>query len=122
MEFDSGETGLRRYTARRVERMGEAFRDLYRTVDSRIGGGESGEDIPKVFDRASELVCAKCRRKNVCWNANYRNTLSVFNDTAAAIRSRGQLLLTDLPMHLTEACLQPEALVGAVRTASCAVS
>ena len=113
-QYDSGETGLRRYAARRVASMAEAFRDLYQTLDASLGCGEGPEDISRIYDRASELVCAKCSRKNICWNANYMDTLSVFNDTAEVIRSRGQLLASDVAAHFTEQCLHIEALVGAV--------
>ena len=113
-EFDGGETGLRKYTARRVQRMGEAFRDLYSTVDSAMAQPEPGDDYTRVFDRASEVVCSRCKNKNLCWNSNYMDTLAAFNDTADAIRSRGLLLANDLPQHFSDACLAPEALVSAV--------
>lgn len=114
VQFDSGETGLRKYTAQRVDKIGEAFRDLYMTVDGSLSGSDTGENVTAVFDRASELVCSKCKNKNRCWNANYVDTLSAFNDTSEAIRSRGLLLGSDLPAHFLETCLQPEALVSAV--------
>ncbi len=114
MQMSDGESGLRRYTARRVRRIGEAFRDLYATVDSVIAVQANDENISTVFDRASELVCSRCKRKNECWNSGYLDTLAVFNDTTAQIRRRGLLLKGDLPERFLADCLAPEALVGAI--------
>ena len=112
--YDGGETALRKYTARRVEKIGDAFRDLFTTVDHALSAEDNAENITSVFDRASNLVCSKCKKKNQCWNANYIDTLSVFNDTVSSIRSRGLLLSSDLPVHFLENCIDAEALVGAV--------
>ena len=109
-----GESGLRNYTARRIRQMGEAFRDLHDTVDAAISTDTNDEDISKVFDRASELVCSKCKQKSRCWNSEYMDTLSAFNDATPCIRDRGLLMKSDLPGHFTERCLNPDALVNAV--------
>ena len=110
----TGESGLRRYTARRVRQMATAFEDLYTTVDSTISGKRCDEDISQVFDRASELVCRTCKNKTECWNGCYMDTLSVFNDAGDQIRGRGILCKEDLPQHFLERCLKPEELVIAV--------
>ena len=109
-----GESGLRRYTARRVRSVGEAFRDLYDTVDGSIGADVNDEDVSKLFDRASELVCSKCKNKSQCWNSAYMDTLSAFNDAAPCILRRGLLTKNDLPKHFVETCLKPDALVNAI--------
>lgn len=109
-----GETGLRRYTARRVERLGEAFEDLYATVDGILRQERPEEDLSHVFDRASEAVCSKCRRKNECWNANYMDTLSALNDATPLFRRRGLMVRTDLPDHFLQSCTGVDALVGAI--------
>ena len=108
-----GEFGLRRYTAIRIARLGEAFEDLYSTVDGVISDC-GGEDLKQVFDRASESVCSRCKRKNECWNANYLDTLSAFNDAAPQIRQRGLLQKADLPRHFLEQCVGADALIGAI--------
>ncbi|MBR1497663.1 MAG: SpoIIE family protein phosphatase [Oscillospiraceae bacterium] len=113
LRLADGEAGLRHYTARRIRGMGEAFRDLYDTVDSATEA-RNDEDISKLFDRASELVCARCANKSECWNRNYVDTLAVFGDVSAVIRARGLLAAEDLPEHFRERCLKPEALVSAI--------
>ena len=76
--------------------MGEAFRDLYATVDEAVTAEDNPEDVSRVFDRASDLVCSKCKNKSECWNKSYMDTLAVFNDTVDVIRERGLLQLADL--------------------------
>ena len=114
LRMADGEAGLRLYTARRIRRMGEAFRDLYATVDEAVTAEDNPEDVSRVFDRASDLVCSKCKNKSECWNKSYMDTLAVFNDTVEVIRERGLLQLSDLAEHFRESCLNPEGLVGAI--------
>ena len=110
----AGESGLRRYTARRIRHMAQAFEDLYATVDASVGGEHNDADISQVFDRAAEQICCKCKNKNACWNGVYLDTLSVFNDVSALIRDRGSLHKEDLPPHFLERCARPDELVSAV--------
>ncbi len=110
------ESGLRRYTAQRVRQMATAFEDLYATVDATISPQCNEEDISQVFDRASELVCCKCKNKSKCWNGSYMDTLTVFNDVSDLIQNRGMLRREDLPEHFLERCLKPEELVIAVNS------
>ena len=110
----AGESGLRRYTARRIRHMAQAFEDLYTTVDASIGGDHNDADISQVFDRAAEQVCCKCKHKNECWNGAYLDTLTAFNDVSAQIKDRGCLRKEDLPPHFLERCARPDELVSAV--------
>ena len=113
-QLTSGESGLRRYTAKRLDRMSEAFRDLYDTVDKQFGAEENDEDPSKIFDNASRTVCARCKNKNLCWNQNYMDTLAVFNDLTPVIRNRGLVMKSDVAAHFIDQCLKPEELVSAV--------
>lgn len=114
MRAVDGERGLRHYTARRIRRMGEAFRDLYDTVNGAIAAEPNDEDVSRVFDRASELVCSRCKHKSRCWHSEYMDTLTVFNDAVPCIRDRGLLTKRDLPGHFIEKCTNPDALVNAI--------
>ncbi len=113
-QSSTGESGLRRYTARRVKHMAQAFEDLYATVDASFLPRCNDEDISQIFDRASEQVCARCKNKSECWNGNYLDTLGAFNDVSALIRERGMLRKEDLAEHFLERCLRPDELVMAV--------
>ena len=90
-QSSTGESGLRRYTARRVRQMSEAFSDLYTTVDCTLSVRHNEENITQVFDRAADLVCCRCKNKNDCWNGSYLDTLTVFNDVSALINANGIL-------------------------------
>ncbi|MBQ9413334.1 MAG: SpoIIE family protein phosphatase [Oscillospiraceae bacterium] len=109
-----GEAGLRCYTARRVRRMGDAFRDLYATVDRANTPEQNEEDLSGIFDRAGELVCSRCPDRSACWNRDYLDTLAAFGDLTEPIRNRGIVTVADLPQHFTEKCRNPEGLVCAI--------
>jgi stage II sporulation protein E len=110
----SGEAGLRRYTARRIGKMSQAFQDLYDTVDRQMTGGENDEDLSKIFDNASQTVCARCKNKSECWNKNYMDTLAVFNDLTPVIQSRGIVMKSDIPAHFLDKCQSPNELVSSI--------
>ena len=110
----TSESGLRRYTAKRVRQMSEAFSDLYTTIDSTLSLRLGEENITQVFDRAADVVCSKCKCKTECWNGSYLDTLTVFNDVSSVIGSNGILRMEDLPKHFLERCEKPDALVSAV--------
>ncbi len=113
-QLSAGESGLRKYAARRVEKMALALKDLFYTVDSSLAEEKNEEDISKIFDRAADAVCSRCKLKNECWNNNYMDTLAVFNDVTPAIKSRGLVLKSDIPAHFTEKCSRTDELVGAI--------
>ncbi len=113
-QLSAGESGLRKYAARRVEKIAQALQDLFYTVDSSLGGEKNDEDISKIFDRAADAVCTHCKMKNECWNNNYMDTLAVFNDVTPAIKSRGLVLKGDFAPHFTEKCSRTDELVGAI--------
>lgn len=113
-QVSAGESGLRKYAARRIDKMGQALKDLYYTVDSSLSAETNEEDISKIFDRAADLVCSKCKNKNECWNSQYMDTLSAFNDVSPIIKKRGSLMLGDMPSHFTEKCVRVDELVSAI--------
>ena len=113
-QLSAGESGLRRYAARRVEKMALALKDLFYTVDGSLSAENNDEDISKIFDRAADSVCSHCKKKNECWNSNYMDTLAVFNDVTPAIKSRGLVLKSDIAPRFTENCSRTDELVGAI--------
>lgn len=113
-QLSAGESGLRKYAARRVEKISLALKDLFYTVDSSLSEDANDEDVSKIFDRAADGVCSHCKRKNECWNTNYMDTLAVFNDVTPAIKSRGLVLKSDIAPRFTEKCSRTDELVGAI--------
>ncbi len=114
MEKGSGESGLRRYVARRVKTLSEAYGEVFETVRQSVEDPGNDENIARVFDRAADAVCARCRNKNRCWNAEYMDTLSAMNDATKAMLDNGSLRPGDLPAHFRESCTGLEAFVEAV--------
>lgn len=114
MEKGSGENGLRRYAARRVRQLSEAYGEVYHIVQQTVEEQENDENIARVFDRAADAVCVKCKNKNRCWNAEYLDTLSAMNDATNAMREKGSLAEEDLPAHFRESCTGLAGFVTAV--------
>lgn len=112
----SGESGLRRYVSKRVERLGSAYAGLYEIVRRNVEEQVNDTDPAKVFDRAADAVCISCKDKNRCWNKDYVETLNALNDASAGIEKRGKMQLSDVPKHFAEKCKSPEALVTAVNS------
>ncbi|MBO5556516.1 MAG: SpoIIE family protein phosphatase, partial [Oscillospiraceae bacterium] len=114
MEKGSGESGLRRFVARRVRNLSEAYGELYDIVRQSLEEPYNDENVARVFDRAADEVCVRCRNKNRCWNAEYMDTLSAMNDATRAMVANGSLAAEDLPGHFREKCIGLPAFVAAV--------
>lgn len=112
----TGESGLRRYSALRAARVGDAFRELYGTVFRSLDVKANDNDIATVFDRAAATVCVGCKNKNDCWQSNFMDTLSVMNDATEPMMKRGKLLREDLAERFVEKCPQNYTFVSAVNS------
>ncbi len=109
-----GESGLRRFEALRVQRLGEAYGELYEAVRDNAAEKRNDENVARVFDRAADAVCIRCRYKNRCWNQDYVDTLSALNDATKAMLQNGSLELEDIPEHFRSRCENMAAFVAAV--------
>jgi len=114
MERGSGETNLRRYVAGHVRELGDAYAELFEVVRRNIEEPYNDENIARIFDRAADQVCVKCKFKNRCWNAEYVDTLSAMNDASCAMQEHGSLENTDFPGFFREKCVSLMPFVAAV--------
>ena len=114
MERGSGESNLRRFAAGRVRNLSEAYNELFETVRKNVTEQYNDENIARIFDRAADEVCVKCRHKNRCWNLEYVDTLSAMNDATAAMLEHGSLREEDIPGFFREKCSNVPAFVAAV--------
>ena len=114
IERGSGETGLRRFVAKRVKNLSLAYGELYDIVRRNVEQPYNDENIARVFDRAADEVCCRCRYKNRCWNNEYMDTLSAMNDATQAMSEHGSLDVNDLPGFFRERCTSLPAFVSAV--------
>lgn len=113
-EQGRGEASLRRFVAGRVLNLGEAYGELYETVRKNVEEPHNDENIARVFDRAADEVCIRCKHKNRCWNTEYMDTLSAMNDATEAMTEHGTLTPGDLPGYFREHCDGLAAFVAAV--------
>lgn len=116
MEKGSGESGLRRFVAGRVKNLSEAYGELFEIVRRNVEEPCNDENIAKIFDRAADQVCVGCKNKNLCWNADYMDTLSAMNDATQAMSKRGSLEFDDLPGFFRQKCLNLPGFVAAVNS------
>ncbi len=114
MERGSGETGLRRFAAGRVMNLSSAYSELYETVRKSVDSPYNDENISRIFDRAADEVCVKCRFRSRCWAEEYMDTLSAMNDATKAMISHGSLEVEDIPEHFRTKCVDLTAFVAAV--------
>lgn len=114
VERGSGEASLRRFVAGRVMNLSEAYAKLYETVRKNVEEPYNDENIARVFDRAADEVCVKCKYKNRCWNTEYMDTLSAMNDATEAMTEHGTLTSADIPGYFRERCDGLSAFIAAV--------
>ena len=110
----AGESALRRYCARRLETLGEAFRDLFDTVHGTLEKHCNDNDLAAVFDRAADEVCIRCKNRDNCWQTGYADTLDILNGISGVMLEHGKLRRSDLPERFTERCISPDAFVAAL--------
>ena len=108
-----GESGLRKYASRRVEGIARAFDDVS-AVARRNTEFINDNDVARVFDRAADAACIRCKRRDECWVKNYMETLDALNQATAAMNERGLLEAEDIPEWFREKCKGLAAFVTAV--------
>ena len=108
-----GESGLRKYASRRVEGIARAFDDVS-AVARRNTEFVNDNDIARVFDRAADAACMRCKKRDECWVKNYMETLDALNQATAAMNERGLLEAEDIPEWFREKCTGLAAFVTAV--------
>lgn len=113
-ERGSGESGLRRFVSQRVKNLSDAYSQLYSIVQKNITEPYNEENIARVFDRAADEVCIRCRHKNRCWNTDYVDTLSAMNDATQAMMEHGSLTADDIPGFFRDKCISLPAFIASV--------
>ncbi len=116
VERGGGDSGLRKFAAGRVKNLSDAYGTLYETVRRNAEEPFNSENVARVFDRAADRVCVKCKNKNRCWNSNYMDTLSAMNDATAAMSKKGCLEESDLPGFFRESCSCLKEFIRAVNS------
>ena len=110
----SGESGLRRYVAGRVGGVAHAYQQLHDTACQAASTAENDADVAKVFDRAADRVCCRCKLQQECWTRRALDTLNIMNDVTRRIQARGRLLPEDFPPYFADRCVRFPKLLGAL--------
>jgi len=110
---NAGESGLRRYVGKRVDGVAAAYSDLCDIV-RRAVEPVNDNDVAKVFDRAADVSCIRCKKKNECWNKNYIDTLDALNSAVSGMIDRGKLEARDLPARFKDQCVKLPEFIAAV--------
>ena len=110
----SGESGLRRYVAGRVGGVAHAYQQLHDTACQAASTAENDADVAKVFDRAADRVCCRCKLQQECWTRRALDTLNIMNDVTRRIQARGRLLPEDFPPYFADRCVRFPKLLTAL--------
>ena len=110
----SGETALRRWSAQRIEALSAAFRDLFETVSGALEQHCNDGDPARILDRAADEVCVRCRRRELCWQSGYADTLDLLGGVQRRMTERGKVARSDLPTRFLQRCVSPDAFLAAL--------
>ena len=108
------EQSARQFAARRLGRTAEAFRAVSGDLSGAFpAAAPNDEDGVKIFDRAAERVCAKCRQRERCWQQEYQSTRTALSDALTPMMDRGEGICEDFPAHFSGKCVRFEAFLRA---------
>lgn len=98
--------GLRRSVMMRLDFASKALSDVSDTVDtvSKKLRDLCAPDINGVYSRAIDDTCRRCGLKVFCWEKEYNNTMSAFNDVTSSLRRKGAVEIEDFPPPFARRC------------------
>ncbi len=107
---------MRQRTAQRLHRAATAFR----SVSGGLRGSfqlelpHNDQDAARVFDRAADQVCVRCRQRERCWQEEYQSTRTALTDALPPILQRGEGVREDFPQWFVQQCPQFDKFLGCV--------
>ena len=90
---------------RGVGGVAHAYQQLHDTACQAASTAENDADVAKVFDRAADRVCCRCKLQQECWTRRALDTLNIMNDVTRRIQARGRLLPEDFPPYFRDRCV-----------------
>ncbi len=105
----------RQFAADRLKQTAEAFRTVsggLRTAFQAPVAPNDG-DAARIFDRAADRVCVKCKQKERCWQREYQVTKTALADALTPMLDRGAGALEDFPPHFSSRCIRFETFLVA---------
>lgn len=91
--------------AGRVGGIAHAYQQLHDTASQAAAAVENDADAAKIFDRAADRVCCRCKLQQECWTRRALDTLNIMNDATRRIQTRGRLLPEDFPPYFRDRCV-----------------
>ena len=105
----------RQFAAGRLQQTAEAFRAVsggLRTAFQTPTAPNDG-DAARIFDRAADRVCVKCKQKERCWQREYQATKTALADALPHMLDRGAGAMEDFPPHFSSRCIRFETFLVA---------
>ena len=105
----------RQFSADRLRQTAEAFRAVsggLRTAFQTPMAPNDG-DAARIFDRAADRVCVKCKQRERCWQREYQVTKTALTDALPPMLDRGAGALEDFPPHFSSRCIRFETFLVA---------
>lgn len=104
---DNTSSRARDFTQKQLTKAAQAFSELGDMLHSSIKerNGENSENITSVFNRPAAQICRNCQLSSACWEQDYISTRDALNNVTQAMKERGRLEASDLPLHFTSRCI-----------------
>ncbi len=118
-EVPAGEDGrARRLAASQLGETASAFRAVSSALRSAFRREEplNDGDSARLFDRAADRVCAKCRQRERCWQREYQTTRTALSDALPLMLDRGEGRPEDFPPHFAQRCVRLDAFLAAANS------
>ena len=105
----------RRFAAGRLKETAEAFRAVSGGLRASFQAPAvpNDGDAARIFDRAADRVCVKCKQKERCWQREYQVTKTALADALTPMLDRGAGALEDFPPHFSSRCIRFETFLVA---------
>ena len=105
----------RQFAAGRLKQTAEAFRAVSGGLRSAFQTPvvPNDGDAARIFDRAADRVCVKCKQKERCWQREYQVTKTALADALTPMLDRGAGALEDFPPHFSSRCIRFETFLVA---------
>ena len=114
-EPEEEDVHARQFAVDRLKQTAEAFRAVsggLRTAFQAPAVPNDG-DAARIFDRAADRVCVKCKQKERCWQREYQATKAALSDALPPMLDRGAGAMEDFPPHFSSRCLRFETFLVA---------
>ena len=103
----------RQLAVRHLRQTATAFRAVSGGLQGAFQDRNANDgDAVRLFDRAAERVCSKCRHRERCWQQEYQSTRTALSDALGPMLDRGEGLREDFPSYFSSRCIQFDAFLG----------